>query len=74
MLIAVACTVDSRFSAVTTISSNPPVGSVGEAAPAADTCFDPASAKAHTSAPISDVRIPFPAIDAYNMMVMSESP
>jgi hypothetical protein len=71
MLIAVACTVDSRFSAVTTISSNPV--SPG-AVPAGAADADPLKVAAHRSAEIIDARNATNPSAAHNTCFMYESP
>ena len=65
MLIAVACTVDSRFSAVTTISSNPPLFSAG-VLPEGAADIVPLRVSAHMSAKIEDERNPLHAPGAHN--------
>jgi hypothetical protein len=72
MLIGVACTVDSRFSAVTMISSNP-VFSAG-ALPAGAANAEPLRVMAHRSAGTIDARIPARASAAHNILFMSDSP
>ena len=54
MAIGVACTVDSRFSAVTTISSSPALFSAGVLLPAGAASAGPLKAAAHSSAAAAD--------------------
>jgi hypothetical protein len=71
--IGVACTVDSRFSAVTMISSNPVFCSVG-VLPAGAVQAAALQVVAHNSAAIIDPRIPARASAAHNTCFMTESP
>src|SRR5580692_9776057 len=83
MLIGVACTVDSRFSAVTTISSNSPppldagvvvVVVAGPAAAAGSASAGPIRVAAHRSADTNDVAIPARASAAHNTLLIYVSP